>query len=508
MALSTKLELRQGQQLVMTPQLQQAIRLLQFSNMELSSYVETELERNPLLEREEVAPERAAEADTSRREDDGDNDGDMDGGDWSGGDEGVPLTGASGQAAEPSPAPVVTGPEPELNGWASVRPSTSNSYGAADTNLEDFVAAGLSLADYLTEQLHVAVTDPAERLIGAHLIHMVDEGGYLRGDLADLADKLGAPDSLIEKVLGIVQSFDPPGVLARDLAECLALQLRDQNRYDPQIAKLLANLDLLGSHNLAALKRAVGVDAQELAEMIAEIKGLNPKPGLKFGTVQIQPMLPDVLVRPAHDGSWLVELNNDTLPRVLVNRSYYATVSKTRCSDKDKGYLNDCLQSANWLVKSLDQRARTILRVAEQIVRQQDGFLTHGIAHLKPLNLRTVADAISMHESTVSRVTSNKYMSTPRGVFELKYFFTSAIASADGDEAHSSEAVRHRIRQLIDAETAAAVLSDDKIVEYLKRDGIEIARRTVAKYREALRIPSSVQRRREKQMAARLDSSL
>jgi RNA polymerase sigma-54 factor len=213
-----------------------------------------------------------------------------------------------------------------------------------------------------------------------------------------------------------------------------------------------------------------------------------------------------VLVRPAHDGSWLVELNNDTLPRVLVNRSYYATVSKTSHSEKDKGYLNECLQSANWLVKSLDQRARTILRVAEEIVRQQDGFLTYGIEQLKPLNLKTVADAISMHESTVSRVTSNKYMLTPRGMFELKYFFTSAIASADGEDSHSSEAVRHRIRQLIDAETSSAVLSDDKIVEYLKRDGIDIARRTVAKYREALRIPSSVQRRREKQMAARLGS--
>jgi RNA polymerase sigma-54 factor len=295
-------------------------------------------------------------------------------------------------------------------------------------------------------------------------------------------------------------------VFARNLGECLALQLKEQNRYDPQIARLLDNLHLLGSHNLVALKRAVGVDAQELAEMIAEIKGLNPKPGLKFGSVQIQPVLPDVLVRPARDGSWVIELNNDTLPRVLVNRNYYATVSKTAHSEKDRTYLIDCLQTANWLVKSLDQRARTILRVAEEIVRQQDGFLSYGIQHLKPLNLKAVADAIKMHESTVSRVTSNKYMSTPRGVFELKYFFTSAIASADGEESHSSESVRHRIRQLIDEEKAQAVLSDDKIVEQLKRDGIDIARRTVAKYREALRIPSSVQRRREKQMAARLGS--
>jgi RNA polymerase sigma-54 factor len=249
----------------------------------------------------------------------------------------------------------------------------------------------------------------------------------------------------------------------------------------------------------------VGVDNDELVEMVAEIKTLNPKPGLKFGSIQIQPILPDVLVRPAPDGSWLVELNSETLPRVLVNRSYYANVAKTARSEQDKGYLLDCLQSANWLVKSLDQRARTILRVAEEIVRQQDGFLEHGVEHLKPLNLRTVADAINMHESTVSRVTSNKYMSTPRGIFELKYFFTSAISAANGTgESHSSESVRHRIRQLIEAETPQSVLSDDKLVEYLKRDGIDIARRTVAKYREALRIPSSVQRRRAKQMAARL----
>jgi RNA polymerase sigma-54 factor len=324
-----------------------------------------------------------------------------------------------------------------------------------------------------------------------------------------VASKLGAPDALVAKVLDTLQSFDPPGVFARDLAECLALQLKDLNRYDPQIARLLENLPLLGSHNLAALKRAVGVDADELVDMITEIKRLNPKPGLQFGSVQIQPVLPDVIVRPGRNGGWSVELNNDTLPRVLVNRSYYGTVTKTTRSDQDKDYLVDCLQNANWLVKSLDQRARTILRVAEEIVRQQDGFLTYGIDHLKPLNLRTVADAISMHESTVSRVTSNKYMSTPRGMFELKYFFTSAISSASHTgESHSSEAVRHRIRQLIDAEVPQSVLSDDKLVEYLKREGIDIARRTVAKYREALRIPSSVQRRREKQMAARIGAGM
>jgi RNA polymerase sigma-54 factor len=489
--LTPRLELRQGQQLVMTPQLQQAIRLLQLSNLELGVFVENELERNPLLEQDEVA-RQAEEA------------------------KGAAQDGKTRALNEPPSEArggggALNGDRPlgDQAGWASVKSRTHNGDGTEDANLEEFVAATRSLADHLTEQLHLMMSDPAERLIGVHLIHMVDEAGYLPGSLEDVAMRLGAPIDLVERVLAKLQGFDPPGVFARNLAECLALQLKDANRYDPQIARLLDNLALLGSHNLSALRRAVGVDGDELVEMVAEIKKLNPKPGLKFGSIQIQPILPDVLVRPGADGSWVVELNSETLPRVLVNRSYYATVAKTARSERDKGYLLDCLQSANWLVKSLDQRARTILRVAEEIVRQQDGFLTHGVEHLKPLNLRTVADAINMHESTVSRVTSNKYMSTPRGIFELKYFFTSAISSANGDgEAHSSEAVRHRIRQLIDAEKPQSVLSDDKLVEYLKRDGIDIARRTVAKYREALRIPSSVQRRRVKQMAARLGAGM
>ena len=505
MVLSPKLELRQGQQLVMTPQLQQAIRLLQLSNLELGSFIESELERNPLLEREEAPAEAVVvepAPDAVAPDDVADND-------WSDAYEALPLNGAAQPPEDPS---VVggrdsNGAEHDQGTWASLRPRTVNSYDSDGGGLDKVLATGGSLADHLTEQLNLAIADPVERLIGVHLIHMVDEAGYLVGDLNELAERLGAPASLINTVLTTLQQFDPPGVCARTLAECLALQLREQNRYDPQIAKLLAHLDLLGSHNLAGLKRSVGVDAQELAEMIAEIRRLNPKPGLKFGSVQIQPVLPDVYVRAARDGSWTVELNTDTLPRVLVNRSYYTVVAKSNGSPKDREYLADCLQNANWLVKSLDQRARTILRVAEEIVRQQDGFLSYGVEHLKPLNLKTVADAISMHESTVSRVTSNKYVATPRGVFELKYFFTSAIASAAGEgEAHSSEAVRHRIRQLVEAETAQAVLSDDKIVEVLKRDGIDIARRTVAKYREALRIPSSVQRRREKQMAHRLSA--
>ncbi|MCH8240805.1 MAG: RNA polymerase factor sigma-54 [Proteobacteria bacterium] len=340
-----------------------------------------------------------------------------------------------------------------------------------------------------------------KRLIGTHLIDMIDEDGYARGDLAALAQRLGAPMELIEETLAILQNFEPAGVFARDLAECLTLQLKDRNRFDPAIESFIANLDLLAARDLAGLKRACDVSDEDLADMITEIRSLEPKPGLKFGKSSLQPVVPDVFVRQRPDGSWLVELNTDTLPKVLVNQAYYATVSRSSSLKKDKIYLHDCLQNANWLVKSLDQRARTILKVAKEIVKQQDGFLVHGVQHLRPLNLKMVADAIEMHESTVSRVTSNKYMATSRGTFELKYFFTSAIASSRTGEAHSSEAVRHRIKHLIDNEAVSKILSDDKIVELLRLEGVDIARRTVAKYRESMRIPSSVQRRRDKKMA-------
>lgn len=516
MALSTKLEMRQGQQLVMTPQLQQAIRLLQLSNMELAQYVESELERNPLLEADE-GQEQPIRADGETPE-------------FNKPEETPPSTeSANGGENEwvdlekPVADPEATfdteydnvypetGPSDQMSGgdassWANLRQRGSGS--DEDVNIESFLTSDISLREHLAEQVPLVLEDPAERLIGQYLVDMVDEAGYLPGaDLAAIAEKLGAPLELVEKVLASLQTLDPPGVFARSLSECLALQLKEQNRFDPIVSKFLDNLHLLAGHNLAALRKAVGVEMDELLDMVAEIKKLNPKPGLRFGSVQLQPVVPDVLVRGGPNGTWLIELNSDTLPRVLVNRSYLSTVSQASGSAADKNYLLECLQTANWLVKSLDQRARTILRVAEEIVRQQDGFFTHGVQYLRPLNLRTVADAISMHESTVSRVTSNKYMATPRGIFEMKYFFTSAIASADDGESHSSEAVRHRIKQMIDGETPATVLSDDKIVEKLKNDGIDIARRTVAKYREAMRIPSSVQRRRDKRLTERAGHS-
>jgi RNA polymerase sigma-54 factor len=510
MALSQRLEFRQSQGLVMTPQLMQAIKLLQLSSLDLAAYVDAELERNPLLERasDEDGPP-PAEPDSAG---DGETSGEGDGGE--GGEEGS-ATDWVGENFETSRASMEQGLGTELENVfpddnperATAAPDMAPSYaewtgagpgGDGDYNLEAFVSSETTLADHLAEQMQLALADPVERIIGQYLIDMVDEAGYLVGDLASVAEKLGAPLDAVERVLGVLQTFDPLGVCARNLAECLAIQLKERDRYDPAMAALIDHLDLLAKRDIAALRKLCGVGDDDIADMISEIRHLNPKPGLAFGSATVQPIVPDVFVRAAPDGSWQVELNSDTLPKVLVNQRYYAQVSKTTRGDKDKTYLADCLQTATWLVRALDQRAKTILKVSSEIVRQQDAFFASGVQHLRPLNLKIVADAISMHESTVSRVTANKYMATTRGIFELKYFFTSAIASADGGEAHSAEAVRHRIRQLIDAETAEDVLSDDTIVDRLRDSGVDIARRTVAKYREAMHIPSSVQRRRDK----------
>ncbi|HXZ21751.1 MAG TPA: RNA polymerase factor sigma-54 [Pseudolabrys sp.] len=504
MALSQRLEFRQTQALVMTPQLMQAIKLLQLSSLDLAAYVEGELERNPLLERasEDDAPGATAEAERAAADRDEDT---ASTADWIGADLetsrssmeqglGTELENVfpdDGSEKTSAPAEV---PPPAYSEW-----SGTGSGGGEDYNLEAFVSSEKTLTDHLAEQMALAISNPAGRMVGQYLIDMVDDAGYLTGDLDTVAEKLGARRSDVELVLAVLQTFDPPGVCARNLTECLAIQLKERDRYDPAMQTLVEHLDLLAKRDLAGLRRLCSVNDEDLADMIAEIRTLNPKPGLAFGSTMVQPIVPDVFVRAAPDGTWQVELNSDTLPKVLINQRYYTEVSKTSRSDKEKAYLADCLQTATWLVRALDQRAKTILKVSSEIVRQQDGFFAKGVQHLRPLNLKTIADGISMHESTVSRVTANKYMSTSRGIFELKYFFTSAIAAADGGEAHSAEAVRHRIRQLINDESPEDVLSDDTIVEKLRGAGIDIARRTVAKYREAMRIPSSVQRRREKQ---------
>ncbi|HWZ66633.1 MAG TPA: RNA polymerase factor sigma-54 [Stellaceae bacterium] len=491
---SQRLVLRQSQSLVMTPQLQQAIKMLQLSNLELSNFIDGEVQQNPLLERHEP---RGGDAEP-------DNSGEREGptpvelperltGDFTpdAAEHWQPEWGDDGDRS------VDFGGEPPL--W----PGRNGGQGAAPYHpqLDQTATWPRTLREHLLQQIGADLSDQSDRIIAVHLLDLLDEAGYLRTPLDGVAQLLGCEVQRLEAVLARLQQFDPAGVFARDLQECLALQLRDRNRFDPAMQALLDHLPLLAARNIAALVRVCHVDAVDVADMIAEIKSLDPRPGLAFDPALAQPVVPDILLRAQPEGGWIVELNAETLPRVLVNNRYYARVRQATRSKAEQEYLTERLHAANWLVKSLHQRATTILKVAAEIVRHQDAFLRHGVPSLRPLILREIANAIGMHESTVSRVTSNKYMATPRGVYELKYFFNSAIPASDGNGAHSAEAVRHRIRALIDGETPDSTLSDERIVELLQHDGVDIARRTVAKYREAMRIPSSVRRRREKLLA-------
>ena len=487
MALSPRLEVRQSQSLTLTPQLMQSIRLLQLGHLELAAFVDAELLRNPLLEREDgTEPSDTPEAPVEPPAHD------------DAVDAGERIQAADGIAESldtevDNVFPEQQGEDRLSSDWAS---ATSLSGEAPD--IDQFVAARPTLADYLNEQIGLLLADPAERIIARFLADGLNEAGYLAVELDAVATQLGASPDLVETVLYKLQSLDPVGVFARSVKECLAIQLRDLDRLDPMMQRLLDNLDLIANHDLIALGRAVGADRDDLLDMLAELKALDPKPGRAFERGPVEAVVPDVFVREGPAG-WLIELNSDILPRVLVNRTYYAAVTSQARDTTEKSFLVDCLQTANWLTKSLDQRAQTILKVATEIVRQQDAFLHRGIAFLRPMTLKLVADAIDMHESTVSRVTSNKYIATPRGLFEMKYFFTTALSSSTGAADHSAEAVRHRIRQLIDAERPSDILSDDTIAEMLQKEqGIEVARRTVAKYREGMNIPSSVIRRRQK----------
>ena len=495
MAVSQRLDLRQSQTLVMTPQLQQAIRLLQLSNLELANYVEQELVQNPLLEKEEgdeLPPAEQPEPDSGEPtpndslefyESDSLPDANE-----------APLdtseTGAEGGYDEAAEWPQEAATAFQSN---SRGPASDEDGGSAVQRLSDEA----TLRDHLLNQVQLDLSDPVDRLIALHLIDMLDEAGYLSEPLDAVAEVLACDVARVEATLSRLQAFDPPGLFARDLKECLALQLADLDRYDPAMVCLLDNLDLVARRQYDSLMALCGVDAEDLTEMLSELRALDPKPGLTFDQRVAEPVIPDVIMRPAPDGGWLLELNAETLPRVLVNQSYHARLYAEARSKKDREYLTEQMQSATWLVKALHQRATTILKVATELAKQQDGFFRKGVEHLRPLTLRDVAEEIEMHESTVSRVTSNKYIATPRGTYELKYFFTAAIAGTDG-ESHSAEAVRHRIKALIDDEAPKAILSDDSIVTRLRADGIDIARRTVAKYREAMRIPSSVERRRVK----------
>jgi len=502
MALGPRLDLRQSQSLVMTPQLQQAIKLLTLSNLEIETFIGVALDANPLLDLASAdpgegpaLPELPEEARRTSLE-----------------SSPVDQLLGEGRGAEDRPVEVLdnSSEADRDTGAGEDREGDSGDWGrelrlqaGEDGPLrEDGDQRSETLADHLLAQLGAACRDERLAAIARFVVGQLDETGYLTVSREDIAFALDAAVSEVAAAIELVQSLEPTGVGASSLAECIALQAREADRYDPAMARLIDNLDLVGRGELARLRRICGVDEEDLRDMLAELRGYDPKPGLRFGGEPVALAVPDVIVSESSDGGWLITINQDTLPRLIVNRSYY-TELRTACSDRDsRGWLSERLTDANWLIKALDQRQKTILRVAEEIVRHQEGFFRHGVSQLKPLTLRAVAEAIDMHESTVSRVTSNKYLQCARGTFELKFFFTSGVSSADGEGAASAEAVKAAIRQLIDAEDAKAILSDDTLVELLHEKGFALARRTVAKYREAIGLGSSVQRRRQKALAS------
>lgn len=480
--ISQRLDLRQSQQLVMTPQLRQAIEMLQLSNIELSALIEEELAQNPLLEKAEPESDSAAEAPQAPEEKD-EVQAEFDEA-W------------TGNEAETQPQQT----QDFDAGTSLIGPGGNTRFEEADTSFENRMELQKTLREHLTDQLFIACEDNRDRMIGGLLIDQLDEGGYLREDAKALAEQIGCSLERMERLLQTMKGFDPTGVFASCLEECLALQLEEKDALDAPMQKLLANLALLASHDMKKLAEICGVNATYLQDMIEEIRSLNPKPAGDFDHMVVQTAIPDVLMKrlPKNlGGGWRVELNNDTLPKVLVNQEYYTQVAGSAVQKKDKEYLAKQIESANWLVRAMDQRAKTILKVAGEIVEQQEAFFNYGIEFLRPLTLKDIAEVIDMHESTVSRVTTNKYIGTPRGIFELKFFFSTALESADGTM-HSAESVKARIKTLIDAEDPKKILSDDTIVEMLRAEGIDLARRTVAKYREGMHIGSSVQRRKQK----------
>lgn len=486
MSISQRLDARTTQGLVMTPQLQQAIKLLQMSNQDLCDFVASEINDNPFLEH--------AEDDGAGKE----NFESLDLGPQAAHD----SADVNSAAPPASDAPEANTPDERFEPSYDTHEHSGGTYdpSAPQHSLAETLADRPSLRDHLLGQIHIDFPDAAERMMAAALVELLDEAGYLPSDLQLVRAQMGVAPELFENVIQRLQRLDPAGIFARSLKECLAIQLREKNRLDPAMQTLLANLELLAKREHAQLMKLCGVDSEDLSDMIVEIRALSPKPALNFTADVAPPISPDVLLLPLPGGGWHIELNADTMPRVLTNEVFYnRLVAGTRIGP-DKDFVAQKWQQANWLVKALHQRATTILKVATEIVKKQDQFFVYGVQHLKPLVLRDIAEAIEMHESTVSRVTQNKFIATPRGMFELKYFFTNALPTTGGAESVSTLAVRERIKALIDAEAPDSILSDDRLAELLKAEGIDIARRTVAKYRESLNIPTSAQRRREKRV--------
>jgi RNA polymerase sigma-54 factor len=487
MAIEIKQQLRLSQQLVMTPQLQQAIKLLQLSRLELADVVQQELQENPVLEEvaeaeeelprevaadseEAAAPEAAAEAQTevpeNREASDAEKIADID---WQSYAEAYPQTGYQGEAREDDD-------RRSLEGTLTRRPT---------------------LAEHLDWQLQLAEFSEAEREASRWIIGNLDDDGYLRTDLEDIARRSGKPLEIAATTLAKIQLFDPPGVAARDLRECLLLQIDALGIADPLVRTLVADhLEALQRRDFRGIARSLGIAIEEVAAAAREVGRLEPRPGRPFGGDDPIYIIPDIYVYKVGDELHVV-LNEDGLPKLKINQLYRDVLARggQGVAKDTRDYVQDKVRSAMWLIKSIHQRQRTIYKVMQSIIKHQRDFFEKGVQYLKPLNLRDVAEDIGMHESTVSRVTTNKYAHTPQGIFELKFFFNSSINRVDGD-AIASESVKEKIRRIITAEDPRRPLSDQRIAEMLRSANIDIARRTVTKYREAMNILSSTKRRR------------
>ncbi len=496
MAIEPKLEIKQSQSLLITPQLRQAINLLQMSNLELNSLINEELAANPLLEREDGdqpeegepaekniddydPPAAGSDEESFSPDIDYDNEFDDDGSDREGYD------------------------IPETYGWKdyALNKNAGNSPSPDFDFFEQKLSAEKSLYDIINEQINTAFSSSKEKIIAAVLKEQLDDSGYFRGDIGQISQKLHIRPLRIQKILNRMKSFEPTGIFAENLAECIALQLQEQNLLTPDMKKLLQHLNLLADGKYKELSNILKIHPEALTKMIRLIRQVNPKPTADYFSPASQYIIPDIFVRRAPDRSYIVELNNMSLPRLLINRRYYIRISQSEDKNKNtKRYLKTQLNNAGFLIKALNQRASAILRVSEEIVKNQYDFFEKGINFLKPLTLKDIADAAEMHESTVSRVTTGKYMHTPLGIFELKYFFSTAAGSYRGDENTSARSICHKIKKYIENEKTDNILSDDNISEQLAREGFKVARRTVAKYRESMGIPSSSLRRRQKKL--------
>lgn len=481
MALEIKQSLRLTQQLIMTPQLQQAIKLLQLSRLELLTAINQELETNPVLEETLSDDDQESES-------------------WDlAGDETPPEP----IAIDGTPAEVTiesrVGDDFDWDSYLEdkVPPSQRQEREERESfSLENLSSVGPSLKSHLLWQLQMAPLTDTEQYIGAFIIGNIDEDGYLQASISELAGELQQPEAQIEHVLKKIQEFEPMGIGARTLEECLLIQIELRQLTNPLLRPIVTNyLKHLETRNYGALAKELKVSIEEVAQAAEIISQLDPKPGRSFDILETRYVSPDIFVYKM-DNDYEVTLNEDGLPKLRINAYYRNALSgQTHISEETKNYIQGRLKSAIWFIKSIHQRQKTIYRVAKSIVNFQRDFLDHGIAHLKPLTLRQVAEDVQMHESTVSRVTTNKYMYTPQGVFELKFFFNSGINSIQGEQV-ASESVKDKIRQLVLAEDVQNPLSDQEIVNLLKKANIIIARRTVAKYREMLGLLSSSKRRR------------